>query len=124
MGIDEQSKMTAMTRDQILLAFDVIRAWRQTDKRGPHKPLLVSRVSVRLPRREAPSSEFSQIDALTKTLKDEFWPSGAGKNDHLPFWFLAFDDDDGLWHLHGHAVLYPCLTRQPTPAAPKWRAVK
>jgi len=123
-GIDEPSEMKSMTRDQMLLAFDITRAWRQTDKRGPHKPPLVSRVSVRLPCGKGPSSEFSPIDALTKAPKDEFWPSGAGKNDHLPFWLQAFDDDDGLWHLLGHAVLYPCLTRQPTPAAPKWRAVK
>jgi len=92
-----------MTREQILHAFDRIRVWQQGDKRAPHKPLLVLLALGRLQRGEAPVMEFSQIDASLKTLIDEFGPSGAGQNRHLPFWHLATDEAGGLWQLTGPA---------------------
>ncbi|MCP5276966.1 MAG: HNH endonuclease [Thiobacillus sp.] len=92
-----------MTRTQILDAFDRIRVWQQGDKRAPHKPLLVLLALGRLQRGESPLAEFSQIDAPLKELIDEFGPSGAGKNRHLPFWHLATDDAGGLWQLAGPA---------------------
>ncbi|MBU1664189.1 MAG: HNH endonuclease [Gammaproteobacteria bacterium] len=92
-----------MSRIQVLQAFDRIRVWQQGDKRAPHKPLLVLLALGRLQRGEAPFAEFNQIDAPLKTLIDEFGPSGAGKNRHLPFWHLASDDAGGLWQLTGPA---------------------
>lgn len=92
-----------MTRAQVLQIFDRIRVWQQGDRRAPHKPLLVLLALGRLQRGEAPIVEFSQIDAPLKTLIDEFGPSGAGKNRHLPFWHLASDADGGLWQLAGPA---------------------
>lgn len=92
-----------MTRTQILHAFDRIRVWQQGDKRAPHKPLLVLLALGRLQRGETSVIEFSQIDVSLKTLINEFGPSGAGKNRHLPFWHLATDDAGGLWQLTGPA---------------------
>ncbi|MDP2828671.1 MAG: hypothetical protein Q8O37_08695 [Sulfuricellaceae bacterium] len=102
-GTVTTGKTYSMTREQILQAFDRIRVWQQGDKRAPHKPLLVLLALGRLQRGEAPVMEFSQIDASLKTLIDEFGPSGAGQNRHLPFWHLATDEAGGLWQLTGPA---------------------
>jgi len=109
-----------MTREQILHAFDRIRVWQQGDKRAPHKPLLVLLALGRLQRGEAPVMEFSQIDASLKTLIDEFGPSGAGQNRHLPFWHLATDDAGGLWQLTGPANILE-RTRGATPSLTELR---
>ena len=97
----EEQKTMPMTRTQILQIFDRIRVWQRGDRRAPHKPLLILLALGRLQRGEASVVEFSQIDAPLKTLIDEFSPTGAGKNRHLPFWHLATDGDRGLWQLRG-----------------------
>lgn len=90
-----------MTRTQVLQIFDRIRVWQQGNRRAPHKPLLILLALGRLQRGEASVVEFSQIDAPLKTRIDEFGPTGAGKNRHLPFWHLATDGDGSLWQLRG-----------------------
>lgn len=92
-----------MNRSHILQAFERIRVWQQGDKRAPHKPLLVLLALGRLQRGETAVVEFRHIDAPLKNLIDEFGPTGAGKNRHLPFWHLASDDSGDLWQLTGPA---------------------
>lgn len=90
-----------MNRAQILDAFDRIRFWQKGDKRAPHKPLLILLSLGRLQRGESEVAEFSELDKPLQALIDEFGPSGAGKNRHLPFWHLATDNDGGLWQIKG-----------------------
>jgi hypothetical protein len=56
-----------MTRDELLTAFDPIRAWQRGDQRAVHKPLLVLLALARLARGEPPMVEFA---ALENKLKD------------------------------------------------------
>jgi hypothetical protein len=59
LDISVKSEVLAMTRDEILAAFDRIRLWQQGDRRAVHKPLLVLLALGRLLRGEAPLVEFA-----------------------------------------------------------------
>ena len=88
----------AVTRDELLAAFDRIRVWQRGDARAVHKPLLVLLSLARLSRGEPPIAEFAQIEDTLKRLLEEFGPSGCEKSRNYPFWHLK---SDGLWQLDG-----------------------
>ncbi len=87
---------TAMTRDELLKAFDRMRVWQRGDQRAVHKPLLVLLALARLARGEPAMVEFPGIEAKLKGLLEEFGPSGCEVSRHYPFWHLK---TDGLWQL-------------------------
>ena len=41
MGHSRQGEILAMTRDEVIAAFNAIRVWQNGDRRAVHKPLLV-----------------------------------------------------------------------------------
>ncbi len=110
-GYFRESKVLAMTRDEVLAAFDRIRVWQQGDRRAVHKPLLVLPALGRLLRGKSPLVKFAGIEDKLGKLLEEFGPSGSEKTQHNPFWHLR---TDGVWQLAGPAE----ITSRPAGATP------
>lgn len=98
MGDPRKSEVLAMTRDEILRAFESVRVWQGAGQRAPHKPLLILLELGRLAAGGAPSIEFSEAEPKLRALLEEFGPWRARQSPNLPFWHLQ---TDGLWRLEG-----------------------
>ena len=95
-----KGEILAMTRDEVLRAFDDMRVWQRGDKRAVHKPLLVLYALSQLRDSQSALIDWSAVDAPLKALLNEFGPSGSASSRHYPFWHLK---TDGLWQLEAPA---------------------
>lgn len=102
MGYSWQGEILAMTRDEVIQAFNAIRVWQSGDRRAVHKPLLVllalSRVNDVCPQ----TMDWNETEPLLKALLEEFGPDGSSNSRHYPFWHLQ---TDGIWQLYGPATI-------------------
>lgn len=88
----------AMTRDEIIQAFDRMRVWQRGDQRAVHKPLLVLFALAKVSAGSTAMIDWNEAEPRLKTLLDEFGPDGSSASRHYPFWHLK---TDGLWQLDG-----------------------
>jgi len=108
MGHTRQSEILAMTRDEVIAAFNAIRVWQNGDRRAVHKPLLVLLALSRVNEASLQTMDWSEAEPLLKTLLEEFGPDGSANTRHYPFWHLQ---TDGIWRLDGPADI---VNRQPS----------
>lgn len=98
MGDSGQGEVLAMTRDEILAAFNAMRVWTKGDRRAVHKPLLVLLALSRVNDHTSRTMDWNDAEPLLKGLMEEFGPTGSSATRHYPFWHLQ---TDGLWQLDG-----------------------
>ena len=111
MGHPGKGEILAMTRDEVLAAFNAIRVWQNGDRRAVHKPLLVLLALSRVNEVAAQSIYWNDAEPLLKRLLEEFGPDGSSNTRHYPFWHLQ---TDGLWRLDGP----PEILNRPAGATP------
>jgi putative restriction endonuclease len=111
MGHPGKGEILAMTRDEVLAAFNAIRVWQNGDRRAVHKPLLVLLALSRVNEVAAQSIDWNDAEPLLKRLLEEFGPDGSSNTRHYPFWHLQ---TDGLWRLDGP----PEILNRPVGATP------
>ena len=111
MGHPGKGAILAMTRDEVLAAFNAIRVWQNGDRRAVHKPLLVLLALSRVNEVAAQSIYWNDAEPLLKRLLEEFGPDGSSNTRHYPFWHLQ---TDGLWRLDGP----PEILNRPAGATP------
>jgi len=111
MGHTGKGAILAMTRDEVLAAFNAIRVWQNGDRRAVHKPLLVLLALSRVNEVAAQSIYWNDAEPLLKRLLEEFGPDGSSNTRHYPFWHLQ---TDGLWRLDGP----PEILNRPAGATP------
>jgi putative restriction endonuclease len=111
MGHPGKGEILAMTRDEVLAAFNAIRVWQNGDRRAVHKPLLVLLALSRVNEVAAQSIDWNDAEPLLKRLLEEFGPDGSSNTRHYPFWHLQ---TDGLWRLDGPSE----ILNRPAGAAP------
>ena len=111
MGNPGKGEILAMTRDEVISAFNAIRVWQNGDRRAVHKPLLVLLALSRVNEVAAQSIDWNDAEPLLKTLLEEFGPDGSSNTRHYPFWHLQ---TDGLWLLEGP----PEILNRPAGATP------
>ena len=111
MGNPGKGEILAMTRDEVLAAFNAIRVWQNGDRRAVHKPLLVLLALSRVNEVAAQSIDWNDAEPLLKRLLEEFGPDGSSNTRHYPFWHLQ---TDGLWRLDGP----PEILKRPAGATP------
>ena len=111
MGDPGKGEILAMTRDEVLAAFNAIRVWQNGDRRAVHKPLLVLLALSRVNEVAAQSIDWNDAEPLLKRLLEEFGPDGSSNTRHYPFWHLQ---TDGLWRLDGP----PEILNRPAGATP------
>ena len=111
MGNPGKGEILAMTRDEVLAAFNAIRVWQNGDRRAVHKPLLVLLALSRVNEVAAQSIDWNDAEPLLKRLLEEFGPDGSSNTRHYPFWHLQ---TDGLWRLDGP----PEILNRPAGATP------
>jgi putative restriction endonuclease len=110
-GDSGQSEILAMTRDEVLSAFNAIRVWTNGDRRAVHKPLLVLLALSRVNDVTSQTMDWNDAEPLLKVLLEEFGPDGSSTTRHYPFWHLQ---TDGLWQLNGP----PEILNRPAGATP------
>lgn len=98
MGAPGQGEILAMTKEEILKAFDHMRVWQRGDQRAVHKPLLVLFALSRISAGGTQMIDWNEAEPHLKELLEEFGPDGASNSRHYPFWHLQ---TDGLWQLDG-----------------------
>ena len=111
MGAAGKGEVLAMTRDEILSAFERIRVWQGGGQRAPHKPLLILFELGRLVAGEPALIDFNEAEPKLRALLEEFGPWRKRQAPNLPFWHLQ---TDGLWELEGPEVI---LNRPPGASA-------
>ena len=111
MGHPGKGEILAMTRDEVLAAFNAIRVWQNGDRRAVHKPLLVLLALSRVNEVAAQSIDWNDAEPLLKRLLEEFGPDGSSNTRHYPFWHLQ---TDRLWRLDGP----PEVLNRPAGATP------
>ena len=85
MGNPGKGAILAMTRDEVLAAFNAIRVWQNGDRRAVHKPLLVLLALSRVNEVAAQSIDWNDAEPLLKRLLEEFGPDGSSNTRHYPF---------------------------------------
>lgn len=100
MDLSGKGTLLAMTRDEIIQAFDRMRVWQRGDQRAPHKPLLVLFALAKVSAGDTAMIDWNDAEPRLKALLEEFGPDGSGASRHYPFWHLR---TDGLWLLDGPA---------------------
>lgn len=98
MGDPRQGEILAMTRDEVIAAFDTLRVWQNGARRAVHKPLLVLLALSRVNDAAGPTMDWNDAEPLLKNLLEEFGPDGSSHTRHYPFWHLQ---TDGVWYLDG-----------------------
>jgi putative restriction endonuclease len=111
MGDSGQGEILAMTRDEVISAFNAIRVWQNGDRRAVHKPLLVLLALSRVNDITSQTMNWNDAEPLLKVLLEEFGPDGSSNTRHYPFWHLQ---TDGLWLLSGP----PEILNRPAGATP------
>ena len=91
MGHSGQGEILAMTRDEVIAAFNAIRVWTNGDRRAVHKPLLVLLALSRVNDVTAQTMDWNDAEPLLRSLLEEFGPDGSAKTRHTPFWHLQTD---------------------------------
>lgn len=89
---------SALTRTEVVQAFEGLRVWTQGSRSAVYKPLLVLFALGRLARGEAPRMEFAAIEKEFGELLQDFGPPDAKGSRHYPFWHLR---SDRVWELSG-----------------------
>ncbi len=84
----------AVSRDEILKAFDGINVWSRGSERAPHKPLLVLYALGQLSRGGSNSVAFRDVAPKLTELLKEFGPTRKSYHPEYPFWRLQ---NDGVW---------------------------
>jgi hypothetical protein len=97
-GDSGKGEILAMTRDEVIAAFNAIRVWTNGDRRAVHKPLLVLLALSRVNDVTAQTMDWNDAEPLLKSLLEEFGPDGSSNTRHYPFWHLQ---TDGIWQLDG-----------------------
>lgn len=87
-----------MNREQVADLIQDITVWKRSDKRAPHKPLLLLLALGRVRRGEPRLVAFEEIEDGFGQLLEDFGPPRRVHHPEYPFWRL---ENDGLWRLEG-----------------------